>query len=343
MWPSQSFTLLFFSLISFYTIANLPQANAQKKCRAIVLQGGGDKGAYEAGVLYGLVTNTKNPEDFQYDVVTGISVGTINGIWLAQFAKGNELSAVNYLVRVWENLVQSDIFQAWPGGTPAGLFFEPSIYDSSPELTLLETVSFGPPNKRKLTVVTTDINTGKKVKFNEQYWGDNATLAAEIGKASSAIPSLFTYVNFGDYTLVDGGWSGEGLDVEDAILRCREVVDNDDDIIVDVMFANNVSFTDLQAEGYKTMQVLSRYRSINNFVKSTRAYDYARKDYPNIDFRYVFIASQRLPNQDLPLDFNATNIKTMIDLGIQDAITALNEGPEASVKKVLEASKKYRQ
>lgn len=337
----QSLTLTILSFL-LYLSAHLPSAAGQQKCRALVLQGGGDKGAYEAGVLYGLITRTQNPEDFAYDVVTGISVGTINGIWISQFTKGSEAPMVDYLVRVWENLVQSDIFQSWTGGVAEGLFLKPSMYDSSPELLLLETVSFGPPNKRKLTVAATDANTGQKVKFDETYWGDNTTLASILGKASSAIPSLFTYVNYENYTLVDGGWSGEGLDIEDAILRCREVVDNDDDIIIDVMFANNVSNVNVQVDGYKTLQMLSRYQSINNFVKSTRAYDYARQDYPTIDFRYVFIASEELPNQNLPLDFNATNIKFMIDLGIKDAVAALNEGPEASVRKLLDAAEKYK-
>jgi len=58
----------------------------------LALSGGGSKGAYEAGVIYGLVNNG-NPEDFQWDAVTGVSVGSINAAGLALFPIGNEREA----------------------------------------------------------------------------------------------------------------------------------------------------------------------------------------------------------------------------------------------------------
>ena len=48
------------------------------------MSGGGNKGAYEAGVIYGFA-HSSNPSDFAYDVVTGVSAGAINtaaiGLW----------------------------------------------------------------------------------------------------------------------------------------------------------------------------------------------------------------------------------------------------------------------
>jgi len=54
-------------------------------CRALVLSGGAVNGAWEAGILYGLV-NYGDPTDFAYDVTTGISAGAINTAGLAGFA-----------------------------------------------------------------------------------------------------------------------------------------------------------------------------------------------------------------------------------------------------------------
>jgi len=49
---SQNARLVF--LLSALCVLSLTSTvSAQKKCRALVLQGGGDKGSYEAGVLYG--------------------------------------------------------------------------------------------------------------------------------------------------------------------------------------------------------------------------------------------------------------------------------------------------
>jgi len=44
-------------------------------------------------VLWGLV-NYGNPADYDYDVVTGVSVGSINAFFMALQERGNEIEAV---------------------------------------------------------------------------------------------------------------------------------------------------------------------------------------------------------------------------------------------------------
>ena len=61
-------------------------------CTALVLSGGGSNGAWEIGVLWGLV-NYGNPDDFKYDVVSGISAGSINALALAGWEVGKEKEA----------------------------------------------------------------------------------------------------------------------------------------------------------------------------------------------------------------------------------------------------------
>ena len=48
-------------------------------CTALALSGGGSNGAWEMGVLWGFL-HYGNPDDFRYDVLTGISAGSINAI-----------------------------------------------------------------------------------------------------------------------------------------------------------------------------------------------------------------------------------------------------------------------
>ena len=52
-----------------------------------MLSGGANNGAWEMGVLWGFI-NYGNPEDFAYDVVTGVSVGSLNSLFLAGWPKG---------------------------------------------------------------------------------------------------------------------------------------------------------------------------------------------------------------------------------------------------------------
>ena len=61
-----------------FTVALLTTlTQAQERCYALSLEGGGAKGAYEAGVIWGMM-HYGNPDDFQWKVVTGISAGAVN-------------------------------------------------------------------------------------------------------------------------------------------------------------------------------------------------------------------------------------------------------------------------
>ena len=73
----------------------------------------------------------------EWDVVTGVSIGAVNGAGLSMFEKGREKEASQYLVDVWGNLTAGDIYQNWAGGVPAGLMWHEGIYDNSPESEFL--------------------------------------------------------------------------------------------------------------------------------------------------------------------------------------------------------------
>jgi NTE family protein len=64
---------------------------------ALVLGGGGARGAYQAGVLRGLAR--PNP-DLRLPVLTGISAGAVNTVFLAAHP-GTLPSASEALVRLW--------------------------------------------------------------------------------------------------------------------------------------------------------------------------------------------------------------------------------------------------
>lgn len=60
------------------------------------MSGGGANGAWEAGVVWGLM-NHGNPEDFEYDMVVGISAGSINTIGMIGFDPKDGLANAQYL------------------------------------------------------------------------------------------------------------------------------------------------------------------------------------------------------------------------------------------------------
>ncbi len=68
--------------------------------RAVVLSGGGTKGAYEIGVWKAL-----NELSIDYHIVTGTSIGSINGAMMA-------MRAYDEAVEVWNNMVMEDFMGA---------------------------------------------------------------------------------------------------------------------------------------------------------------------------------------------------------------------------------------
>lgn len=76
------------------------------ECIALAMSGGGTFGAYEAGVLHGLVHGDTDKTKYEYDVVTGVSAGAINTGAVSVFEIGDELNMVDVLSEKWQSLTQ---------------------------------------------------------------------------------------------------------------------------------------------------------------------------------------------------------------------------------------------
>lgn len=98
--------------------------------RALVLSGGGAKGAYEAGAILGLLERRAELGDFGgWDAFLGVSVGAINATWMAQAE--DQLAESLRLIKLWENLRQDDVAtRSWAGAL--GLLWNPSLEDTAP-------------------------------------------------------------------------------------------------------------------------------------------------------------------------------------------------------------------
>lgn len=105
-------------------------------CYAAILEGGGDKGAFQAGAMHEIAHSVS---DVAYDVVTGISVGAINGGGLANFAPGDEEAATEWIVGLWRDLARDEVIEPWSfGGILRGILFQTGIYNDKPLETLLK-------------------------------------------------------------------------------------------------------------------------------------------------------------------------------------------------------------
>lgn len=77
------------------------RAQESPSCTALALSGGGALGAWEVGALWGMYYNAEDPSKFQYDVISGVSAGAINGAVMATFAPGDEVNMLNTLTEKW--------------------------------------------------------------------------------------------------------------------------------------------------------------------------------------------------------------------------------------------------
>lgn len=204
-----------------------------KSHKALVLTGGGARGAYQAGVLKYLAENV--PEA-HFDTLIGTSSGSINVAGLASF-EGDVQKAGPVIAGLWGRLSVDQVFRVdflsifliglrWLYDlTLGGLFGRPlahSLVDTSPLRDLLESV-FRPENIEKaiesgslkhVAVSATEVNTGFLVTFvqgkNPRMWqrarrrSKPTKLSVDHIMASSAIPLVFPSALVENRRYVDG-------------------------------------------------------------------------------------------------------------------------------------------
>ena len=124
------------NLIAIASTATLASA-ADDKCRALVMSGGANNGAWEAGVVWGLL-HYGEPTDYAYDVITGVSAGALNTGMFATWEKGDEYNMSEAISNSWASIHSNDeIFTTWNGEWPPSaeyaakaIFTDPSILNT---------------------------------------------------------------------------------------------------------------------------------------------------------------------------------------------------------------------
>ena len=289
-------------------------------CRALALGGGGDRGAYEAGVIKALVALLP-AEQVRYDVVTGISAGSINAAGFSQFALGQEKQASQFLVDQWLRIKRTDIYKNWiPGGIVEGFALKSGLLDTSPlrstlkQLLNLENVK---NSGRRLHVGATNLNQASVQFFNET----SSNLIDGI-MASSAVPGVFPAVIINGESFVDGGV--EYMDaISDSVRLCFDKYDNDTSIQVqlDVILAiSDVGYPKF-LDAFKTTPFIltqSLFTMANNIliadIQNTKV------AFPKTKVR-VFKPSSWLPGWFLGF----SSAEEMIQRGYDDAVKILKE------------------
>eukprot|EP00343_Euplotes_focardii_P000758 CAMPEP_0205800326 /NCGR_PEP_ID=MMETSP0205-20121125/1962_1 /ASSEMBLY_ACC=CAM_ASM_000278 /TAXON_ID=36767 /ORGANISM="Euplotes focardii, Strain TN1" /LENGTH=337 /DNA_ID=CAMNT_0053063257 /DNA_START=32 /DNA_END=1042 /DNA_ORIENTATION=- len=296
-----------------------------KKCRALALSGGGDKGSYQASVFIEF-TNLLSKEDISYDVVTGASAGSLNGAGISLFAAGDEDQAAIFIYGLWHTITTSDILKMWDGGILEGIFIKPGIFDNSPLISFLESQIGTQSIQKKFSVVVTNANTGfsESVDFNASKTIPEDAISTIVG--SSAIPFAFPPMEKNGNTYIDGGciWN---LDVTGAVRRCKEIVEDEEDIIIDIILCSFYSLTPIEEiRKYGPLDHYFRGIEIQDWQNNMQDVERAVRNYPKVNFRYVIGPSTQLSGSPIPLDFSRSHLDKCFEIGKNDAIKAVGMG-----------------
>jgi predicted acylesterase/phospholipase RssA len=298
-----------------------------KTCRALALSGGGDKGAYEAAVYVGLVNALKDkPEDVAYDVITGVSAGSLNTLGLSVFEPNDVVDASDFVFALWNSVPQHNAYGNWPLGIVQGLFWEKGIFDLSPGIQWVTEQLGDRTLKRKVSFATTDANGADYSVYDYNATYTQPKDLIESAFASSSIPAAFPHITRGDKELIDGGviWN---IDIASAIRRCKEVVDDDKDIIVDMVLCGDHKIEKRDdVDRYSTLEHLKRGMEIKSFYNGMSDYNSSIALFPDVTFRYLVVPSENLSSGLLPLDFSQAQVDKCFRVGKKDAANAVKLG-----------------
>ena len=304
-----------------FLISLLVESVAGATCKALSMEGGGSHGAYEAGVIWGLAKGLPDDE-VNWNVVTGISTGAINSGGVAQFPMGQEKQMADFLVNVWLSLNNSAVYVNWPGGLVEGLIYEYGIFNNAPCKETLK-YYYNKGFRRNITVGATNYNDATTVQFTERLLGDEML---EGVVSSGTPPFIFPHQQFRGSVYADGGCI-VNLDYFAAVERCREVVDKDSDITIDLIFDHKPSLYN-DTKSFTTLDVAWRvYQEIKPYDNAFWFYYSALNAYPDVNFRYTIFNTQFIPDgyvPGVPLDFSKKILEQEVKLGKKDAQRAIN-------------------
>lgn len=279
--------------------------------RVLVHSGGGSKGAWGAGVIKYLIGDLR----IQYDAICGVSVGAINGAFLAQFPHGQEYLAASQLYEMWSKLNNFKIYKRWFPFGKLHAIWNNSFYDSSPLHNLIrDTINLNKIRNSGKTVAvgTVSLSSGKYTIFDQtsDYFIDAVT-------ASASFPVMLKPIEFLGQLWTDGGIKEispikkaieMGADIIDVIItspqtRIKKFVDNP--TIIDIVKRSiDLSTDKIMANDIEKVQMYNKMAEAGLSDKKVVQLNVLRPDYNLIE--------------DL-LDFRPEKIKEMMEKGYLDA------------------------
>jgi NTE family protein len=175
---------------------------------ALVLSGGGGRGAFQLGALEVLAE-----AGFTYDCVAGVSVGALNGTMVAS-------GQLDRLGTLWRTIERNDVYRGkWPWVLFNVLQGRKGLYDNTPLLELIRREVNPDAIDIPLEIGIVKLESGAYLRIRP-----SSSRFEELLFASTSIPIVWPPREIDDQSFVDGGLRN--------ITPLADVIDHDPERIV---------------------------------------------------------------------------------------------------------------
>lgn len=167
--------------------------------RALVLSGGGARGAYQVGALKYLI----NDLGLRYDILCGVSVGALNCGFLSMFRNDEKRDGLDKLIEIWENISTPKVYKRWFPFGRAHSLWEKSLYNSQPLIDLVRRdlhLDKVRSSGKLVGVGAVSLSTGKYRTFTQD---DDSFVDGVL--ASSSFPAFLKPILIEGELYTDGG------------------------------------------------------------------------------------------------------------------------------------------
>lgn len=288
--------------------------------RALVLSGGGSKGAYQEGVLKRWLCE----EGREYDILCGISVGALNTSVLCQAPKGQPQLAYMLLNRLWDRVENRKVRKNWFLGYLA-LIWKPSVYNTKPLETWVHSeldVNLVRESGRQLRVGAVSWDSGEYRVVDQ----DDPELHKWV-LASASFPTFFKPVKIAGEEWADGGLRNVtplGEAIRAGATEIDVILTNNPDLVEPWHPEKKFLWWTMRRRSFvwrvlRAIELLSNEVVLGDLKECGLKNDIAKLGGPYKDVKIRVVYPSQLLTKD-SLDFDPASISRMRKIGYEDAL-----------------------
>lgn len=275
--------------------------------RGLVLSGGGSHGAYQVGVLKALVSKGKT-----WNYVAGVSVGSINGVFITMYKPEEQAGAIEELESLWLTDIKgnSSVYKPWyfyPFNYVASLW-KGSLNHTAPLKNILD--KHLDENKLKNSGVKLKIGAASLTTGEYKVVTEKTKNISDWVLASSSMPLIFNPTEIDGEMYVDGGIRN--------ITPLSDIIDlglNEIDIVLADTLAPlpqaKEKFTNILNVGKRSLQITidEIYRTDIVYCKNEKIHKVKIA---------IYAPKTALPYESF--DFTPAKLKAAIQLGYEETL-----------------------